>query len=167
MQKPRKCQHSILDLTCLFVCRRRVIQPRKDYLKIADKPLDISNMKPSFLIRKSSCHSLVEIPTFMTSNILLKSVLQDSSYSLPYYETDTGISLVERLANYKPIIQEETQRRKQLLEKQMVCMATLFLVCCLVMVGTMFTVISQYQDMVIANMINMTNHYDKLVKEVK
>ena len=93
-------------------------------------------MKDSFLIRKSSCHSLVEIPTFVTSNILLRSVLQDPSYILPDYETIAGISLVERLASYQPVIQEETQRRKQLLEKQMMCMATLFLVCCLVMVGT-------------------------------
>ena len=119
-------------------------------------------MKQPFLIRKSSCHSLVEIPTFVTSNILLKS-----SYYPSNAETNTGKSLAESLANYQPIIQEETQRRKQLLEKQMMCMATLFLVCCLVMVGTMFTVISQYQDMVIANMINMSNHHEKFEREVK
>ena len=128
---------------------------------IADKPLGNSITKHSFLIRKSSCHSLVEIPTFMTSNILLKS-----SYYPSNAETNTGKSLAESLANYQPIIQEETQRRKQLLEKQMMCMATLFSVCCLVMVGTMFTVISQYQDMVIANMINTSNHNNDIERQV-
>ena len=125
---------------------------------IADKPLGNSITKHSFLIRKSSCHSLVEMPTFVTSNILLKSVFQDSSFSIPDSETNTGISLVERLANYQPIIQEETQRRRQLIEKHLMCMATVFLVCCLVIVGTMFAVTSQYQDIIVANMINMSNH---------
>jgi hypothetical protein len=38
-------------------------------------------------------------------------------------------------------------------------MATMFLVCCLVIVGTMFAVTSQYQDIIVMNMINMSNHY--------
>ena len=100
------------------------------------------------------------------SNIILKTLFQDSSFSVPDSETNTGISLVERLANYHPIIQEETQRRRQLIEKHLMCMATVFLVCCLTIVGTMFAVTSQYQDIIVANMINMSNHLESIETEV-
>ena len=123
---------------------------------------NVSNMKHSLLVRHSSCHSLVEIPTFVTGNILLRSVMPESSYSLPEYETNEGISLAEKLAEYQPIIEEETEKNKQLMEKHLMCMATMFCLVIVLIVGTMFAVTSQYQDSVVANMINMSNHHNKI-----
>ena len=127
--------------------------------------LKVSNMKSSFLIRKSSCHSLVDIPTFVSSNILLKPISSDSKSCIPVSETYAGISLVETLANYQPIIKEEERKKKQLIEQHVMCMATMFLVCCLMMVGTMFAVTSQYQDMIVATMINVSNHHFNTVDD--
>ena len=129
------------------------------------EPLKVSNMKSSFLIRKSSCHSLVDIPTFVSSNILLKPISSDSKSCIPVSETYAGISLVETLANYQPIIKEEERKKKQLIEQHVMCMATMFLVCCLMMVGTMFAVTSQYQDMIVATMINVSNHHFNTVDD--
>ena len=56
--------------------------------------------------------------------------------------------------------------RRQLIEKHLMCMATVFLVCCLTIVGTMFAVTSQYQDIIVANMINMSNHLENIETEV-
>ena len=122
------------------------------------------NMNQSFIIRKSSCHSLVKIPTFLTTNIFLRCVSEDKTDGHSESKTNAGVSLVERLADYQPIIEEEARKKKQLVEHHLMCLATVFLVCCLLMVGTMFAFTSEYQDTIVANMINVSNHHNKMEK---
>ena len=59
----------------------------------------------------------------------------------------------------QPIITEEPQENMKQIEQQLTCLATVFCVCCLIMVGTMFAVTSHYQDMIMATMINVSNHH--------
>ena len=130
--------------------------------------MDVPNKKTSLLIRKSSFHSLVSIPTYITCHIHLTDITPDNDSSQPFSDTKADISLVERLstnqsiiseAANQPIITEETQENMQLVEQRLTCLATVFCVCCLMMVGTMFAVTSQYQDMIVATMINVSNHH--------
>ena len=44
------------------------------------------------------------------------------------------------------------------MEERVMCVATMLILCCLMMVGTMLAVTSQYQDKLVANMINSSNH---------
>ena len=114
--------------------------------------------KRSMLFRESSFHSLVEIPTYVTCKVTLEGVKQDSGRSQYDSEEPEYFSLEKALSIYQRVISEEEKRNIQLMEKRLVCMATVFLVACLIIVGTMFVVTSQYQDMVVATMINMSNH---------
>ena len=123
-----------------------------------DNLLDVPDMKTSMLIRKSSFHSLVEIPTYITCHIHLKGLASDSDSAQPASDIQAGISLDERLSTYDPIVSQETRENMILIEQRVMCMATMFWVCCLMMVGTMFAVTSQYQDMIVATMINVSNH---------
>ena len=119
--------------------------------------LDLEDtLRHSFLIRNTSCMSMVEMPTFITSNIILKSQCCDKHDHSKNVVTNGEISLVEKLANYQPLLEAKTRRKKQQLEKHLMVMATVFLVLCLLMVGTMFAVTTEYQDTMVANMINMS-----------
>ena len=70
--------------------------------------------------------------------------------------------MAEKLAKYQPIIEEETEKNKQLMEKHLMCMATMFCLVIVLIVGTMFAVTSKYQDSIVANMINMSSHLNKI-----
>ena len=65
--------------------------------------------------------------------------------------------MVETLARYKPVREEKLQRRDRIIEERIVCVATMMLLCCLMMVGTMLAITSQYLDMLVATMINASN----------
>ena len=117
-------------------------------------------MKSSMLIRKRSFHSLVLIPTYVTCQVTLEGVKQESEIFPVNVESQARVSLEKALSTYQPMISAEKERNIQMIEQRMVCMASLFLITCLVMVATILVVPSQYQDMVVATMINMSYHQE-------
>eukprot|EP00092_Neocalanus_flemingeri_P047018 GFUD01053136.1.p1 GENE.GFUD01053136.1~~GFUD01053136.1.p1 ORF type:complete len:146 (-),score=31.42 GFUD01053136.1:337-774(-) len=140
----------------------RLISRNMIMLSVSDIPLDMPIFRTPVLVRKSSFHSLVEIPTYVTCKIHLKSIASGAESFQPDSETNAGISLVQRLSTYHPIISEET---RTIMQQRVMCMATVFCVCCLMMVGTMFAVTSHYQDMIIATMINVSHHQLNTMEE--
>ena len=122
--------------------------------------VNLQRRKIALLIRDTSFYSLIEIPTYTPCNIQLKA---RSSLSYKSFQNDSekinGISLVETLARYQPMIDEEAQKTLQKMKKRVVNLSIIFILFYLIMVATMFAVTSQYQDKVVAQMINMTNHH--------
>ena len=133
----------------------KISAENKTMTVIKNNLFNVPMLTSSILIRKSSFHSLIEIPTYVTCHTHITHISLYSDISPSVSHTHVGITLVDRLSAYQPIISEETRNNMQLLEQRVMCMATVFFICCLMMVGTMFVVTSQYQDMVVATMINV------------
>jgi hypothetical protein len=126
-----------------------------------ETPGNHKRRKIAVLIRDTSLYSLIEIPTYASCNIQLKAPSSISCYTSFQIgsEKTNGISLVETLATYQPMIDEEAQNTLQKMKKRVVNLSIIFILFYLMMVGTMFAVTSQYQDKVVAKMINLTNHH--------
>ena len=127
----------------------------------------MSVCKNHLLVRKSSFHSLVEIPTYISCRIHLTGIIPDYENCQPDI---VGSPSVERLSTDQSILSEETHENMQLIERRVMCVATVFFVCCLILVGTMFVGTSKYQDMVVATMMNVSNHqvntmYNKTIQK--
>ena len=56
------------------------------------------------------------------------------------------------------MLDEKAKIHHRMMEERVMCVATMLILCCLMMVGTMLAVTSQYQDKQVANMINASNH---------
>ena len=123
--------------------------------------VNLQRRKIALLIRDTSFYSLIEIPTYTPCNIQLKARSSFSSYKSFQNDSEkiNGKSLVETLATYQPMIDEEAQKKLQNMKKRVVNLSIIFILFYLIMVGTMFAVTSQYQDKVVAQMINLTNHH--------
>ena len=123
--------------------------------------VNLQRRKIALLIRDTSFYSLIEIPTYTPCNIQLKARSSFSSYKSFQNDSEkiNGKSLVETLATYQPMIDEEAQKKLQNMKKRVVNLSIIFILFYLIMVATMFAVTSQYQDKVVAQMINMTNHH--------
>ena len=128
--------------------------------------VNLQRRKIALLIRDTSFYSL--IPTYTPCNIQLKARSSFSSYKSSQNDSEkiNGKSLVETLATYQPMIDEEAQKKLQKMKKRVVNLSIIFILFYLIMVGTMFAVTSQYQDKVVAQMINLTNnHLHTLVED--
>ena len=112
------------------------------------------------MIRQTSYHSLIEIPTYGSNNVRLQDYSSSTSFNGTQGESGNprGLSLVETLAVYQPILDEKVQRHNQMMEERVMCVATMLVLCCLMLVGTMLAVTSGYQDKLVADMINSSNH---------
>ena len=127
-----------------------------------ETPVNENRRKIAVLIRDTSLYSLIEIPTYARScSIQLKARSSLSSYTSFQNGSEkiNGISLVETLARYQPMIDEEAENDLQKMKKRVVNLSIIFILFYLIMVGTMFAVTSQYQEKVVAKMINLTNHH--------
>ena len=127
--------------------------------------VNLQRRKIALLIRDTSFYSLIEIPTYAPCNIQLKAQLSLSCYNQNDSQKINGISLVETLARYQPMIDEEAQKKLQNMKKRVVNLSIIFILFYLIMVATMFAVTSQYQDKVVAKMINLTSHHLHTLEE--
>ena len=103
------------------------------------------------LIRGSS-FSLEELPTFLSSPVQLGCVNTSTS-------TTSGITLAQAIAEYQMNTEETTEMQKK--SQWVIIIAALsFFTLCLVLVMTMLSVVTDYQDQAMARVINIsTTHY--------
>jgi hypothetical protein len=132
-----------------------------------EPPGNPKRRKIAVLIRDTSFYSLIEIPTYTSCNIQLKAQSSLSCYTSFQIDSEkiNGISLDETLAIYQPMIDEEAQNTLKKMKKRVVNLSIIFILFYLMMVGTMFAITSQYQDKVVANMINLTNQHLHTLEE--
>ena len=114
-----------------------------------ETPVNQKRRKIAVLIRDTSFYSLIEIPTYAPCNIQLKAQSSLSCYNQNDSQKINGISLVETLARYQPMIDEEAENDLQKMKKRVVNLSIIFILFYLLMVGTMFAITSQYQDKVV------------------
>ena len=110
------------------------------------------------LIKQTSYHSLIEIPTYVSYNVQLQDHSSSTSFDRIQSESGNqqGLTLVETLALYQPKPDQKSQTYHRMMEERVMCVATMLILCW--SVGTMLAVTSQYQDKLVANMINSSNH---------
>ena len=77
--------------------------------------VNLQRRKIALLIGDTSFYSLIEIPTYTPCNIQLKARSSFSSYQSFQNDSEkiNGKSLVETLATYQPMIDEEAQKNLQ------------------------------------------------------
>ena len=104
------------------------------------------------LIRGSS-FSLVELPTFLSSPVQLGCINTSSSTTSP------GITLSRAIAESSLNTKGATvmQKKSQWI---IIIVALSFFTTCMILVGTMLSVVIDYQDQALAKLINISNtHY--------
>ena len=123
-----------------------------------ERPLSLSQSvhRKLTLIRGSS-FSLVELPTFLTSPVDLGGLnCTISTSSSSTTATSLGITLPEALANYQLKTKRDLAMEKRS-QRTIMFVALSFFTTCLLLVGTMLSFTSEYQDQAIANVINISN----------
>jgi hypothetical protein len=108
------------------------------------------------LVRGSSL-SLVELPTFLSSPVQLGCI--NTSSSTASLTPSQGISLSQAIAEYTLNTKGATVLQKK--SQWIIIIAALsFFTACLVLVMTMLSVVTDYQDQAMAKVINISNtHY--------
>ena len=117
------------------------------------KSQNIETKGTILLFRGSSC-SLVELPTFLPASSSVQTVCQHRCCQPALPETDTDTSLAEVLSFYQP--KKETLSG-QTSQWTVMCVTITFFTTCLLLVGFMLSITSDYQDIAIAKVLNGTH----------
>ena len=103
------------------------------------------------LVRGSSL-SLVDIPTFLSPSVTLGTISSRTSTTFPLY--DPRKMLEEKLAKIRANRSEAKMGKRT--SWTVMCVALGFFGSCLILVGGMMTITSDYQDRTVARMLNMS-----------
>ena len=106
---------------------------------------------PRLTLVRGSSFSLVDIPTFLSSSVTLGTISTISNTFPPY---DPRKSLAEKLAKCRANRSEPKMGKRS--QWTVMCVALGFFSSCLILVGGMLSVTSDYQDRAIARMLNMS-----------
>ena len=114
-----------------------------------------NNLFPSrktLLLLRGSSISLVELPTFLPSSCTVQIRCPCRNTETP--SAESGLSLAEVLANYQPRNQTTGGDKSQW---TVMIVAISFFTTCLLMVGVMLSITSEYQDITIARVLKTYN----------
>ena len=128
-----------------------------DYYEVkSDQRLEdefsFSATTPKLTLVRGSSLSLVDIPTFLSSSVTLGTISTMISNTFPPY--DPRKSLAEKLAKYRANRSEPKMGKRS--QWTVMCVALGFFGSCLILVGGMLSITSDYQDRAIARMLNMS-----------
>ena len=130
--------------------------PTQDVIR--ENPVSISqSVHRKLTLIRGSYFSLVELPTFLTSPVELGGLnCTVSSTSSTTFSPDHGMTLSETLASYKFKTNRDLGLNKRS-QWSVMFAALVFFLSCLILVGTMLSFTSEYQDRAIAKVINISN----------
>ena len=122
------------------------------------KSASLSRRKTILLLRGSS-YSLVELPTFLPASCIVQTSCQCQSCQGGSVKTalaanDTEITLAEVLSVYQPSHKTMVRPTSQW---TVMFVAIIFFTTCLLLVGFMLSITSQYQDITIARVLNSSD----------
>ena len=115
-------------------------------------PTNSNPVLPRLTLIRGSSLSLVDIPTFLSSSVTLGTISTISNTFPPY---DPRKSLAEKLAKCRANRSEPKMGKRS--QWTVMCVALGFFSSCLILVGGMLSVTSDYQDRAIARMLNMSH----------
>ena len=107
---------------------------------------------PTLTLVRGSSLSLVDIPTFLSPSVTLGTISSRTAAPFPLY--DPRKILEEKLAKIRANRSESKMGKRT--SWTVMCVALGFFSSCLILVGGMLSITSDYQDRTIARMLNMS-----------
>ena len=135
-----------------------VVRPEEKAEVINFIEIQRNEIKSKAFISRGSSYSLVELPTFLTCPVVLGGPVCDNSCSYPNPSTEPkqSLTLGETLATYQFKTSRDLAADRRSRWSIMFVGLVLF-TACLVLVGTMLSFVTEYQDKVILRLINISN----------